>query len=93
MVFQRIKVYPFITPQKKGTFTMMKKLISMLLSLLLCISVLSTQALAAADSDENNPPPRITETPAPNEPDEPDNPITVMCMTPGYTGSGEQPVD
>ena len=49
MVFQRIKVYPFITPQKKGTFTMMKKLISMLLSLLLCISVISTQALAAAD--------------------------------------------
>lgn len=90
MVSLYTKVYPFITPQKEGTFTMMKKLISALLSLLLCISVLSTQALAAADSDENNPPPNITETPAP---DEPDNPITVMCMTPGYTGSGEQPVD
>ena len=60
MVSLYTKVYPFITPQKEGTFTMMKKLISMLL---------------------------------PNEPDEPDNPITVMCMTPGYTGSGEQPVD
>lgn len=92
MVFQRIKVYPFITPQKKGTFTMMKKLISMLLSLLICLSLLPTQALADDGSGENGLP-IVIETPAPNEPDEPDDPITVMCMTPGYTGSGEQPVD
>ena len=84
MDFQRITVYPF-SIKKKGTFTMMKKLISLLLSLL------PPQALAASDSDENNPPPTITETPAP---DEPDDPIAVMCRAPGDTGSGgNQPID
>ena len=90
MDFQRITVYPF-SIKKKGTFTMMKKLISLLLSLMLCLSLLPTQALAASDSDENNPPPTITEPPAP---DEPDDPIAVMCRAPGDTGSGgNQPID
>lgn len=68
----------------------MKKLVSLLLSLMLCLSLLPSQALAVSDSDESNPPSTITETPVP---DEPDDPITVMCMTPGDAGSGEQPID
>lgn len=62
MDFQRITVYPF-SIKKKGTFTMMKKLISLLLSLMLCLSLLPTQALAASDSDENNPPPPLQRLP------------------------------
>lgn len=68
----------------------MKKLLSLLLSLMLCLSLIPTQALAASDSDETKSTSTITEIPGP---DEPDNPITVMCMAPGDAGIGEQPID
>lgn len=69
---------------------MIKKLVSLLLSLMLCLSLLSTQALAVSDSAENNPPPNITETPTPNEPDVP---IATMCMMPGDSDVGSRPND
>lgn len=64
MVFQHIKVYPFITSRKKGQFTMLKKLISLLLSLLIFLSLLPTQSLEDDVSEENSLS-TVIETPAP----------------------------
>ena len=72
---------------------MLKKLAALLLSLLLCLSLLPGQALAA---DESAPvePPAVEEPLGPKDPDEPDDPpVAPLSEVPegkdsGYKGNG-----
>lgn len=59
--------------KKKGAPPTMKKLLSLLLSLLLCLSLLPGQALAADEPDPPQPP-VIEEPLEPGEPEPPEDP-------------------
>lgn len=56
---------------------MLKKLTSFLLSLLLCMSLLPGQALAAGEPDPP-PPPAVVEPLDPDEPEPPEEPVMPM---------------
>ena len=67
---------------------MLKKLTPLLLSLLLCLSLLPGQALAADEPDPAGPP--VIEEPLdPETPEDPDSPVMPL----GAEGAGETPPD
>ena len=71
---------------------MLKKLIPLLLSLFICLPLLSTQALAVSGPEANDPP-VVIENIDTDEPEAPEEPFAVMCEMPGDTGAGERPND